>query len=151
MLTICNSYVLWLLRCVQLCLVTVTLSDVYITWCYVAVPLWTCLPFSILCCPWTWLIYSGLSCPCRVVLHQPLLPLTMSVLLQSELSVDVFGLQQSVLSLDLPLLQQAVLPCMFLSYSWVSAIPSRVCVSVQHQSVFAYNILCFNWTVCLME
>jgi hypothetical protein len=34
-LAFCNSYVLWLLRCVLLRLVTVTLSDVYVTWCYV--------------------------------------------------------------------------------------------------------------------
>ncbi len=35
MLRIYNSYVLWLLRCVELRLVSVTLSDVYVTWCYV--------------------------------------------------------------------------------------------------------------------
>ncbi len=35
MLTFCNSYVLWLLRCVQLRLVTVTFCDVNVVWCYV--------------------------------------------------------------------------------------------------------------------
>ncbi len=35
MLTFCNSYVLWLLRCVQLRLVTVTFCDVAVVWCYV--------------------------------------------------------------------------------------------------------------------
>ncbi len=35
MLTFCNSYVLWLLRCVQLRLVTVTFCDVIAVWCYV--------------------------------------------------------------------------------------------------------------------
>jgi hypothetical protein len=35
MLTFCNSYVLWLLRCVQLRLVTVTYCDINIAWCYV--------------------------------------------------------------------------------------------------------------------
>ncbi len=34
MLTFCNCYVLWLLCCVQLRLVTVTLSDVNVVWCY---------------------------------------------------------------------------------------------------------------------
>ncbi len=34
MLTFCNSYVLWLLRCVQLRLVTVTFCDINIVWCY---------------------------------------------------------------------------------------------------------------------
>jgi hypothetical protein len=33
--TFCNSYVLWLLRCVQLRLVTVTFCDVNVVWCYV--------------------------------------------------------------------------------------------------------------------
>ncbi len=33
--TFCNSYVLWLLRCVQLRLVTVTLCDVNVVWCYI--------------------------------------------------------------------------------------------------------------------
>ncbi len=35
MLTFWNSYVLWLLRCVQLGLVTVTICDVNVVWCYV--------------------------------------------------------------------------------------------------------------------
>ena len=35
MLTFCNSYVLWLLRCVKLRLVTVTFCDVKVVWCYV--------------------------------------------------------------------------------------------------------------------
>jgi hypothetical protein len=35
MLTFCNSYVLWLLRCVQLRLVTVTFCDINVVWCYV--------------------------------------------------------------------------------------------------------------------
>ena len=35
MLTFCNSYVLWLLRCVQLRLGTVTFCDVNVVWCYV--------------------------------------------------------------------------------------------------------------------
>jgi hypothetical protein len=35
MLSFCNSYVLWLLRCVQLRLVTVTFCDVNVVWCYV--------------------------------------------------------------------------------------------------------------------
>ncbi len=35
MLKFWNSYVLWLLRCVQLCLVTVTFCDVNVVWCYV--------------------------------------------------------------------------------------------------------------------
>ncbi len=35
MITFCNSYVLWLLRCVQLRLVTVTFCDVNVVWCYV--------------------------------------------------------------------------------------------------------------------
>ena len=35
MLTFCNYYILWLLRCVQLCLVTVTFCDVNIVLCYV--------------------------------------------------------------------------------------------------------------------
>ncbi len=35
MLMFCNSYVLWLLRFVQLRLITVTFSDVYVTWCYI--------------------------------------------------------------------------------------------------------------------
>ncbi len=35
MLTFWNSYVLWLLRCVQLRLVTVTFCDVNVVWCYV--------------------------------------------------------------------------------------------------------------------
>jgi hypothetical protein len=35
MLTFCNSYVLWLLHCVQLRLVTVTFCDVNVVWCYV--------------------------------------------------------------------------------------------------------------------
>ncbi len=35
MLTFCNSYILWLLCCVQLRLVAVTFSDVYVMWCYV--------------------------------------------------------------------------------------------------------------------
>ncbi len=35
MLTFSNSYVLWLLRCVQLRLVTVTFCDVNVVWCYV--------------------------------------------------------------------------------------------------------------------
>ncbi len=35
MLTFCNSYVLWLQRCVQLRLVTVTFCDVNVVWCYV--------------------------------------------------------------------------------------------------------------------
>ncbi len=35
MLTVCNSYVLWLQRCVHLRLVTVTFCDVNVVWCYV--------------------------------------------------------------------------------------------------------------------
>ncbi len=35
MLTFCNFYVLWLLRCVQLRLVTVTICDINVVWCYV--------------------------------------------------------------------------------------------------------------------
>ncbi len=35
MITFCNSYVLWLLRCVQLRLVTVTFFDVNVVWCHV--------------------------------------------------------------------------------------------------------------------
>ncbi len=35
MLTFCNYFVLWLLRCVQLRLVTVTFCDVNVVWCYV--------------------------------------------------------------------------------------------------------------------
>ncbi len=35
MITFCNSYILWLLRCVQLRLVTVTFCDVNVVWCYV--------------------------------------------------------------------------------------------------------------------
>ncbi len=50
-------------------------------------------------------------------------------------AVVVSAQLQPVLTLDLRLLQQAVLPCMFLSHSGVSAVPSRVCVSVHHQYV----------------
>jgi hypothetical protein len=35
MITFCNSYVLWLLRCVHLRLGTVTFWDVNVVWCYV--------------------------------------------------------------------------------------------------------------------
>ncbi len=35
MLTFCNSYILWLLRCVQISLVTVTFCGVNVVWCYV--------------------------------------------------------------------------------------------------------------------
>jgi hypothetical protein len=35
MFTFCNSYVLWLLRCVKLRLVTVTFCDINVVWCYV--------------------------------------------------------------------------------------------------------------------
>ncbi len=35
MLTFCNSYILWLLCCVQLRLVTVTFCDIDVVWCYV--------------------------------------------------------------------------------------------------------------------
>jgi hypothetical protein len=94
---------------------------------------WTCLSSSSLCCPWTWLIYSGQSCPCRVGLYTAASAAPDHVCSTAVWGVrghTVFGLQQPVLSLDLPLLQQAVLPCMFLSYSRVSANPCHVCVSV---------------------
>jgi hypothetical protein len=58
MLTFCNSYVLWLLRCVQLRLVTVTFCDVNVVWCYILSQY--CLdPYCSVVIEWDWHTNAG--------------------------------------------------------------------------------------------